>query len=555
MAPTAVSTVSAGERPRARPVPVKSVASGPALAVATRSFADARVRTAAFASLFAVIAYIQPIGYGQAYPRLVDRIAFASSFGNNMAVRLLYGQPRDLLTIGGYSAWRVGGTLAIFAAAWGLLGAVRALRAEEETGRMELVLAGILGRRGAYLSAMVAVGAGAVVLWLAAFGGLVAGGLPVLGSAYLALAVSSVAVVFTGIGALSSQLARTRRGATQIGVALLGVFFVLRFVADTSSSLGALRWATPFGWAEELRPFTGSRPLVLLLPVAASASLLIAALRIEIRRDVGTGLLRTSDTTAPRMALLSSPTAQALRGERGSLTVWVLSLGSFAFITGLLAKSSSSAGMSKGLQQQLQKLGSGSVTTPDGYLGLTFLFFLLAVSLYAVAQISAARDEEAGERLDTLLALPVARRRWLGGRLALATASAAALALVAGALAWAGATAAGVNVSLPRMLEAGANCLPVAILFLGVGALSYALVPRASAGVSYAIVCVAFLWQLCGALLGAPRWLLDVSPFEHVGLVPGQPFDATGAIVMLAIGIAGALVATIGFQRRDLVGA
>jgi ABC-2 type transport system permease protein len=528
---------------------------GPAPAVARRSFADARIRTAAFASLFAVIAYIQPIGYGQAYPKLADRIAFASSFGDNMAVRLLYGQPRDLLTVGGYSAWRVGGTLAIFAAVWGLLGAVRALRAEEETGRMELVLAGLLGRRGAYLSAMAAVGAGAVVLWLAAFAGLAAGGLPVSGSAYLALAVSSVAVVFAGVGALTSQLARTRRGATQIGVAALGVFFVLRFVADTSSGLGALRWATPLGWAEELRPFTGARPLVLLLPVAACAAMLIAAMRMATRRDVGTGLLAGSDTSAPWMGLLSSPTAHALRSERGSLAVWVSSVGAFAVITGLLAKSSSSAGMSKGLQQQLQKLGSGSVTTPDGYLGLTFLFFLLAVSLYAVAQISAARDEEAGERLDTLLALPVGRRRWLGGRLALAIASAAVLSLLAGALAWAGATAVGVSVSLPRMLEAGANCLPVAILFLGVAALCFALVPRASAGVSYAIVCVTFLWQLFGALLGAPHWFVDLSPFEHVGLVPGQPFNAPGAIVMLAIGIACAVAAIISFQRRDLVGA
>ena len=33
----------------------------------------------------------------------------------------------------------------------------------------------------------------------------------------------------------------------------------------------------------------------------------------------------------------------------------------------------------------------------------------------------------------------------------------------------------------PKMLEAGANCLPVALLFLGIAALAYALVPRASA--------------------------------------------------------------------------
>jgi ABC-2 type transport system permease protein len=42
--------------------------------------------------------------------------------------------------VSGYTAWRVGGTLAIAAAAFGVLAAVRALRAEEDIGRMELVL-------------------------------------------------------------------------------------------------------------------------------------------------------------------------------------------------------------------------------------------------------------------------------------------------------------------------------------------------------------------------------------------------------------------------------
>ena len=51
-----------------------------------------------------------------------------------------------------------------------------------------------------------------------------------------------------------------------------------------------------------------------------------------------------------------------------------------------------------------------------------FIFFILAVSLFVCAQIGAARQEEADERLETLLALPVGRSGWLGGRLLLAVA-------------------------------------------------------------------------------------------------------------------------------------
>lgn len=526
-----------------------------ASAFARRSFADARIRTIAFACLFAAVAYIQPVSYRHAYPTLPSRLAFAHSFGANKAVVLFYGKAYDLLTVGGYSAWRVGGTLAIFAAVFGLLAAVRALRAEEDAGRAELVLAGVASRQTTYLAAVGATGAGTLVLWLAQFLGLLAGGLPAGGSAYLALAVASVVPVFVGVGALASQLAPTRRVALELGGAVIGLSFLLRVIADTSSGVGWLRWATPLGWAEELRPFTGVRPLVLALPFLTSAALLVVAERIASGRDVGSGLLASHDAVKPRLRLLGSPTAHALRTERASLLVWLSSVGAFALVVGVVSKSISSAGISGALQHQLAKLGSGSVITPRGYIGFSFIFFVLAVSLFAVSQIAAARHEEAEERLQTLFALPVGRRGWLAGRLGLAAVAAAAISIVAGLFAWAGAVSQGVALSLPPMLEAGANCLPVALLFLGVGALAYALLPRAGAGIAYGLTAVAFLWQLFGSLLGAPRWLVQLTPFAHVGLVPAQAFRPGPAAIMVGVGILAAAAAIVAFKRRDLLGA
>jgi len=527
---------------------------GPARALARRAFRDARVRTVAFGYLFAIYSYVQLVAYRDAYPTLSSRLAFARSFANNKAVRLFYGEPHDLLSVSGYAAWRIGGTLAIFAAIFGLLAAVRALRTEEDTGRMELVLAGIVGRRTEYLSAMAAIAAGIVILWFAEFVGFVAGGLPAGGSAYLALATVSVVPVFVGVGAVASQLAPTRRLALELGGAVAGLLFLLRVIGDTASGLGWLRWATPLGWAEELRPFAGSHPLVLVLPAAATVLLLVLAARIAAGRDIGTGMLPARDSAEPRLRLLSSPNAQVLRSERGSLIGWLSGAGAFAYILGVIAKSSSSAGISKSLNRELGKLGSGSIVTPTGYLGFTFIFFVLAVSLFACAQVGAARHEEADQQLETLLALPVSRVRWLGGRLLLATCAAAAISLVAGLLTWMGAESGGVGVSLPKLIEAGANCLPVALLFLGIAALAYAIVPRASAGLAYALVTVAFLWDLVGSLLGAPRWLVELTPFAHVGLVPAQPLRATDAVVMLGLAVLASLSALWAFRRRDLAG-
>jgi putative exporter of polyketide antibiotics len=73
------------------------------------------------------------------------------------------------------------------------------------------------------------------------------------------------------------------------------------------------------------------------------------------------------------------------------------------------------------------------------------------------------------------------------------------------------------------MLGAGVNTLPPALLFLALGALAFALAPRASTVIAYGLVGLAFVWELFGALLEVPDWLLALSSFHDVGLVPASP--------------------------------
>ncbi len=525
------------------------------LALTRGALREARARTLGFAYLFAAVTYINPVSYRHAYPTVAERLGFAHSFAHNKAVVLFYGKAFDLLTVGGYTAWRSGGTLVIFAAVFGVLAAVRVSRATEDSGQAELVLATAVSRTTMLAAGGTAILLQAGMLWTAALAGLLAAGLPVGASAYLALAIVSVVPVFAGLGLLVSRLAPSRRIAVELGSGLVALALLLRVIADTSGSAAWLRWATPLGWAEEMRAFTGARPAVLLAALAASAVSGLWAARLGAASDVGTGLLEARDSADPRLRLLSSPTALALRLERGGVTVWLLATALFAFVVGVVSNSVSSAGISPQLRRTLARLGAGDVLRPAGYIGFAFIFFVLVVCLFAVAQVAAARHEEAGGVLDSLLSLPVGRRRWLAGRLGLALAGAAAIALTAGLLSWGGAVIQGVSVSFPRMLEAALNCLPVAILFLGLVALAYAIAPRAAVGLGYGLAVVAFLWQLTGSLLGAPKWLLDATPFAHVAAVPAQSLRVGAAGVMVAIGLTAAGAALLAFGRRDLTGA
>jgi ABC-2 type transport system permease protein len=534
---------------------VRGGPASPFTTLARRAFLDARVRTVAFAYVFAVYAWVQAAGFRSTYPTLADREAFARTFAGNDAIRLFYGYPYNVVTVGGYSAWRVGGTLSLAAAAFGVVAAVRALRAEEDAGRAELVRSQPVTERTVFAAALAAIGAGAVLLWAAEAAGFLVAGLGAGGAAYLALATVSVVPVFAGVGAIASQVAPTRRGALTLASGAAAACWLVRAVGDTWSAGAWLRWATPLGWAEQLRPFTGARPAVLLLPLVTSAALITLASRLSAGRDIGTGLLPVADRAEPRLGLLSSPTALAARAQAGALATWAVATAAFAVVLGMVSTSVSSAGISDQVRRDVAKLGSGAITTPVGYLAFVFIVFVFAVCLFVCGQVAAARDEEAQGRLETVLSRPVARAGWLGGRLVLAACAAAVLSALAGLATWAGATSQGVHVPLPRMLEAGANCLPTALLFLGLGALAYAVVPRASTALTYGLVVAAFLWDLVGSFAGTPGWLTDLTPFHHIGLVPVQSFRWVAALVMVAVAVATSLLALVAFRRRDLLGA
>lgn len=524
----------------------------PRRALYRQSFRDGRTRTFSFAALFFVAALMQAAAYGKAYPTLADKQAFAASFGNNAGIRIFYGVPHDLLTTGGYVAWRVGGTMALFLAVWGLLAGARA-RAEEDSGRAELVLAAPVSRGTVFGSFAVSVIAGGAVIWASGTLALIAGGLPFGPSAFLSISDALSGIVFAGIGAVCAQVAPSRRIAIGIASLIFAAAFLLRVVADTVTSADWARWITPLGWTEEMRAFTGARPAVALIPVAVTGLLFALAWRLQARRDVGSGLIASHDRRAPKLRLLSSPLALGLRLERGSLAGWVGGVAAMALIFGAIAHSVAS-GLTEQVSNVIKNFGANDLTA-EVYIGFLFVIYVFAACLFVCAHLTATRHEEAEGRLETELAEPVSRLAWILGRLLLALVGVVAIGFGAAICSWVGAQMTGTDVSIGTMLEAAVNCLPSALLFLGLGALVFATVPRATSGVTYGLVSIGFVWWMLGTAIDAPTWLLDLTPFRHVALVPVQDFKIGAALIMSAIGLVAIAAALPLFRRRDLAGA
>jgi ABC-2 type transport system permease protein len=181
-----------------------------------------------------------------------------------------------------------------------------------------------------------------------------------------------------------------------------------------------------------------------------------------------------------------------------------------------------------------------------------FTFFVVPVTMFVASQITACRTEEATGRLEIALAGPIDRRRWLVARSLVAAVGGLTVAMAAALLTWAGTAIHGHAVPLTDMLKAGLNCLPVALSFYALGVITWAIWPRWTATVAFGSVVVAFLLQLIGALVKAPAWVLDLSPFHHFAPAPAEPINGGAAVAMIVLFVASVAVGAVLFRRRDL---
>lgn len=510
-------------------------------------------------AVFGLTAWLEVSQFSKEYPTAADRAMLVKTMGSSVGLQAIFGPSPQIGTAGGYMAAHAVGVFGIIiGAVWGLLAGTRLLRGEEDAGRWELLLAGPTTRRRAAAGAVAGLGAGLLTLWAvtaASFGAIGSSPdarFPVAASLFAATATVAPAAIFLAVGALCSELAASRRLAAALAAAAFGIVYLMRVVAYSSTTLRWLRWGSPLGWVDELRPLTGSRPL-LLIPIAGTIAVL-AALTIILAgtRDLGASVLAAHDTAAARTWLLTGPLGLAGRLARPTVLGWSAGLAAGGFIVGLAVKGTDQiwANQSGGVFARLTGARGGAI-----YLGLIFLLFAALIAMAAGGQVAATREEEAEGRLDHLLARPVTRLSWLAGRFAVSASGLAIAGVVVGVFTWAGAVATGASLSFASLLAAGVNLVPAGIFVLGIGTLVHGLAPRYAVLAAYMVVAWSFLLEIVGASLGLSHWLLDTSILHHIARAPAAPVQWDMAAILTAIGIAAAIAGALAFTRRDLAGA
>lgn len=442
------------------------------------------------------------------------------------------------------------------------LAVVRHTRQEEETGRSELIGAGVVGRY-ALLSAAVIVAVGtAAALGLLNAVTLLAYGLPLAGSVATGLTIAGAGAVFTGLGALAAQVTQSARAANGLAAAGVGAAFLLRAVGDATGTVtdggvrvvsGPTSWLSPIGWAQQIRPYD-RHTWVVLVPLAACALLGVAvAFALVSHRDMGAGLLAARRGPERAASSLLGPLGLAWRLQRGTLLGWAVGITVMgAAYGGIGNELDDFLGSNEQVSDLMSQLGGGTTDLTDAYFAGILGFMGIAVAAYAVQSLLRLRSEETGA-LEPLFATALSRTRWLYAHVVVAVLGTAALLLLLG-LAMGG-TYGLVVQDMSRfgdIVTASLVQLPAALVVAGLTVAIFGVLPRWSAAISWGALAAFMLLGQIGRLLDLPSAVLDLSPFSHVPAVPAVDVSIPPMLGLLTVAAALGLGGTLLFRRRDL---
>jgi ABC-2 type transport system permease protein len=483
------------------------------------------------------------------YPTEAARAGFAASIMASPAQRALYGQIYNT-SLGAVGIWKAGMFHLLIAIAV-ILTVIRHTRADEETGRTELIDSTAVGRYASLTAALMLSFGASIATGAIGAAGLLTTDIPAAGSLAFGAALAGSGLVFTAVAAVAAQLSPSARFARGLAFAVLGAAFTLRAIGDAGS--GTLSWLSPLGWSLQVRPYAGDRWWVLLLHLATTAVLTVVAYRLLAGRDVGAGLIAERAGPGTAGTGLRSVFGLTWRLDRGALLLWTVGLGLYGLLMGSVTYGiGDELGDSTIARDIVARMG-GTSALEQAFIAVAFTMLGMVAAAFAVSLTLRLHQEEAAQRAETTLAGAVSRTRWLASHLVAALGGSAAAMLVAGLAAGLvyGTAAGDIAGKLAIVVGTAAVQLPAVWLLSAVTLALFGLAPRFTP-VAWGVLVGFVALYLIGSLAGFPQWLLDLEPFAHTPRVGGGDFTAVPLLWLLAIDATMIAVGAVAFRRRDV---
>jgi ABC-2 type transport system permease protein len=475
---------------------------------------------------------------------------YATAIGVSPVNYLMSGRQAGLDTLGGIVANEISQVAQVGICLMVVFLVVRHTRAEEESGRAELLRSTVVGRHAATLAGLVYGVASALLIGVITTASMLAAGLAVDGSITYGTGLTLLGVAYTAVTLVAVQISTSARGALGLAGAAVAVGYLLRGVGAMEDN--ALVWASPFGWAQRMDAFGDERWCPALLLLAATGLLLASAGWLTARRDFGGGLLDTRPGSPRAGWLLHTPFGLVARVQRGLLLGWAIGLTLLGLLYGAVIPTIPDLIASNpDMADVVGASGADEDALVDAFLAYIFVFMAVISCGAVVASVLRLRTEEETGRAEAVLATPVSRTTWLAATTGVAFLAITKITVLMGlglALGYALGTGEWDQV-LPQV--GGQLAYLPGTLVIGAFAVAlYGLLPRGT-GLAWAAVAFVAFQVMLGELLGLPDVVDAISPFSHLAEVPVDDFAVLPFLTLILVASALVGAGWWGYRRRD----
>lgn len=476
---------------------------------------------------------------------------YASAVGASPVSYLMSGRQAGIDTIGGIVANEISQVAQLGICLMVMFFVVRHTRAEEESGRAELLRSAVLGRHAATLSGLLYGVSAALLIGLATTGSMLAADLDVVGSLTYGVGLTLLGLCYAAISLVAAQLATSARGALGLAGAAIAIGYLVRGLGAMQDN--ALVWVSPFGWAQRMDAFGAERWWPALPLLALTAAMLGLAALLTAHRDFAGGLLQTRPGRPRASRFLGTPIGLDLRLQRGLLIGWAIGLTALGLLYGAVIPTIPDLVASNpDIAQVIGASADAEQALIDAFLRYIFLFMAVVSTCFAVASVLRLRTEEESGRAEVVLATPTPRTSWVGATVLVAGLGSLALSLLMGlGLALGYALATGEWDRLTGQLGGQLSYLPGVLLVAAVAVAITGLLPRWSL-LAWAGVAFVLFQVMLGETLRLPDWVDGISPFWHLPGLPVETFDPLPAVAELVLAAVLVLLGLWGYRRRDV---
>ena len=516
-----------------------------------------RVQVAAWLVPLWLLVGVTAPSYESIYPSLETRTVLIEQMRKSPGTQLLYGYVPMPGRLGQLLQWETGTFLLVCTSLMAILLTCRMLRGDEDEGLIEVLRSTGTGRA---VPLVVPV----TVVWMI-IGGLSAGvgsiltwqtrsieELTVSGAWALAGTICVTGWAFSAVAAVASQLGRQVGQARSLSMIVLALAFVMRVSADQLSDGSRsdwLRWMTPLGWRDLVRPYTDDRFTVLAVCCTVAIALALSAVVLAARREHLDGYLPDRSSSQRRWRIRGHMDLLARLSRRGVLG-WALASTGLAALYGsvsgsvndLLAPDSPTA-------SYVGKMASGSAV--EQFMSLLTVVTVLLVAVAAVRRMNRLAGLEHAGLVEVELATGVSRSRLFLSQVLSALLESIVLLLVsATVLAATTATQLTDDHAVARSFVFTVSQLPGMVAAVGIAAALVGMAPKLT-GMSWAVVAWSAFAQFFGGLVELKDWTKDLSVLGHHLDIVGSP-DWKPLAVQTAVGLVGVAIGMVAYTRRDL---